>query len=171
MRLLSPGTESHWSSISQVITIVSRQCHCNSVTPTSFMKTRCITGRSWHSPNRAVLSLLTAERLQSVEEQVRIIKRSFERLMAQFKVRMHLCYGLNKSSERHTHLCVQRCVLADISKDNMYCIGYTQSLGQNLVFIHGNLNQLMPFRQKNRCLFLRIIQTRNTLHKKKFRVI
>jgi len=82
-----------------------------------------------------------------VEGRVRIIKRSFQRLMAQFKVRMHLCYGLNKSSERHTYLCAQRCVLADISKDNMYFIGYTQSLGQNLVFMHGNMNQLMPFRQ------------------------
>jgi len=112
--------------INLVITFISRQCHCHSVISASFTKTRCITGRrSWHSPNRPVLSLHTAKRLQSVEGRVRIIKRSFERLMAQFKVRMHFCYGLNKSSERHTYLCAQRCVLADISKDNMYLIGYS----------------------------------------------
>lgn len=88
----------------------------------------------------------TAKRLQSVEGRLSIIKRGFERLMAQFKVRMHLGYGVNSPRVRHIHLCAQRCVFADISKYSKTFYGL-QSLGQNLAFIHGSLNQLMPCRQ------------------------
>lgn len=100
------------SSTNLVITFLSRQCHRYSVIWASFMFTRCITGRNKHFP--FFLSLHTAKRLQSVERRVLIIKQGFERLMAQFKVRMHLGYGLNKSSERHT-FCVFSGVFLRIS--------------------------------------------------------